>query len=158
MSNTINQKYGSSGQSVSITLDGLANTSARRGAAVDNRTATYQDVLVSGQVKAGAAPDGSGVVNVYLYGTVDDGTNFSDGADGTDAAHTLAGNAIPLGSVTVNAAATVFKFGPWNIADACGGRVPGLWGLIFENQSGDALDNAGGNNVIKYQGISAQIV
>ena len=155
MAGDIKLKYGTSNQAITITVASLANNSARESTVVDNSSNLFRDVLVAGFVKSGASgTSASGYVQIYVYGTADGGSNYTQGATGSDAAITLTvpPNARLLGTVNVVANATTYKFGPMSVARAFGGSMPEKWGIIVENKTGGTLDATGGNHGFYYQG------
>lgn len=157
----IKTKYGSHSQALTITIASLANNAARESTVVDNGTNLFLDALVSLKIKTGAGTPGAGpVVNVYAYGTVNDGTDYSDGATGSDAAITLTSppNVRLIGVINTPAASTTYKGGPFSVAAAFGGVLPAKWGIIIENKEGQTLDATGGNHSATYQGVLAQSV
>jgi hypothetical protein len=163
---TIKPLYGTSNQTITCSLApggvGLANNGARASTAVDNTTNLFLDVLVQFKIKTGASgTTATGTVNVYAYGTANGGTNYSDGATGTDAAITLTSppNAgTPIGIINCVANATTYISQPMSVAAAFGGVLPDHWGIIIENKTGGALDTTEGNHGKWYQGQQAQSV
>lgn len=152
----INPKYGASAN-FTITVASLADEAARESTAIDNGTNRYEDVQVGGFLKANATGvDSTGYVNIFAYGSADDGTTYSDGASGADSGHTLGGNAMLLGRVELNANGETAQFGPFSVARVFGGFVPEDWGIIVENQTGAALDATGGSHELHYQGIEME--
>lgn len=155
----IKEKFGTSGQAITLTIASLANGSARASTAVDNSTNLYLDALVSLKVKsASSSTSSSGSVTLYAYGTADGGTTYTESATGTDAAITLTSptNARLLGVVNVVANSTTYNAGPFAVAAAFGGNLPEKWGVIILNSSGATLDSTSGNHAIVYQGVYAQ--
>lgn len=154
-------KYGTSNQTITLTIASLANNSARASTALDNSTNVFLDALAQLKVKSNAAGTSStGYVNIYAYATADGGTTYSDGATGTDAAITLTSppNVKLIGRINVVANATTYKSDPLSVAAAFGGVLPDHWGIIIENKSGAALDSTGGNHAAFYQGVYGQSV
>lgn len=159
MASDVKEKFGTNGQTITVTLASLANNGARASTAVDNSSNLFFDAPVFIAIKSGAAStSASGYVNVYAYGTVNGGTNYTEGATGTDAAITLVSptNAILIGVVNVVANATTYYAGPFSVAAAFGGRLPEKWGIIIENKTGGTLDSSEGNHIKLYQGVYAQ--
>lgn len=157
----IKQKFGTSNQTITITVASLANNAARESTAIDNSTNLFIDAEVFVKVKSAAASTSStGSVAVYAYGTVDGGTTYTEGATGTDAAITLTSppNAPLIGVVNVVANATTYRRGPFSVAAAFGGTLPEKWGIILVNLSGATLDSTAGNHSVVYQGVLAQSV
>lgn len=156
MAGNLNNRYGTSNQTITITLASLANNGARESTVIDNSSNLWMDALVGGKVKSGASGTAAtGTVNVYAYGTDDGGTTYSDGATGSDAGITLTSppNMRLLGVVNVVANATTYKFGPFAVAQAFGGVLPEKWGIVIENKTSGTLDSTGGNHAVHYQGV-----
>lgn len=153
---TINQLFGTTNQSITITITSLGSTSLRESTAVSNTTNLFMDVKVQVKAKTNATGTSStGTVNVFAYATAD-GTTYSGGASGTDAAYTgNTGQLIFLGSIPAVANATTYT-GLFSLSRAFGyGGIPAGWGIVVENLSGAALDASVGSAA--YQGISATV-
>lgn len=154
---TINQLYGTTNQSITCTITSLGSGSARESTAVVNTANLFMDVKVQVKVKTNAAgTSATGAVNVFAYATADNGTTYSGGATGTDAAYTAnKDQLIFLGSIPAVANATTYV-GLFSLSRAFGyGGIPAKWGIVVDNQSGAALDASVGAAV--YQGISATV-
>ncbi len=159
MASTVEAKYGTQGQTITCTLASLTNNSARASTAVDNTTDLFFDALVFVAIKSGgSSTSSSGYVNVYAYGTVNNGTNYTENASGTDGSITLVSptNLILIGVVNVVANSTTYYAGPFSVAAAFGGRLPQKWGIVIENKTGGTLDSTEGNHLKLYQGVYAQ--
>lgn len=157
----IQTQYGTSNQVITITLASLASGSSRQSAVVDNTANLFLDVLFQLVLKTGAASVvATGYVNIWVYGTTDNGTTYGDGATGSDAAFTatVPSNLRLLGSMNTVANATTYKSNPMSVAAAFGGVLPQKWGIVVENQSGGAFDATGGNFDPQYQGVYGQTV
>jgi hypothetical protein len=157
MSTVFKNDYDTNGQSITCTITSLTNTSKRQSTAIDNTSNLYLDALVSVQVKtASSATSATGVVNVYAYGTVDNGTTYSDGASGTDGSITLTNppNMRLIGVINAVANSTTYTGGPWSVAAAFGGRLTAKWGIVVDNETGATLDASVG--AAKYQGVWEQ--
>lgn len=153
MSN-IKTAYGTSNQAITCTLTSLANGSRRQSAAVDNTSNLFLDALVALKLKSGSSGTSSaGRADVYAYGTVDGGTDYSDGATGSDAAITLTGppNMRLIGTVNMVANSTTYVAGPFSVAQAFGGVLPDHWGIVVDNESGSAFDGTVASAF--YQGV-----
>lgn len=155
--------YGSNGQALTITLTSLADssTAGRESTVVDNSSNKFLDALVTCKIKtqnSGSIASPSAVF-VYVYATVDGGSEYPDTVTGSDAAITL-NNPTQLQLVgTVYAAAinTTYKGGPWSIASLYGGRMPEKWGIVVVNDTGTALTSTGSDHVVEYQGVYATV-
>lgn len=160
MAGNILQKFGTNGQTLTCSLapagTGLANNGARESTVVDNSTTLYNDVLVFIKIKAGAASTvATGYINIYAYGTVNNGTSYSDNVTGTDAAITLVvpPNLRLIGIMNVVANATTYNSPVMSVAAAFGGVMPEKWGIVIENKCGGALDTTEGNHAKLWQGV-----
>ena len=154
---TINQLYGTTNQSITCTVTSLGAGSAQSSTAVVNTTNLFMDVKLQVKIKTNAAgTSATGAVNVFAYATADDGTTYSGGATGTDAAYTAnKDQLIFLGSIPAVANATTYV-GLFSLSRAFGyGGIPAKWGIVVDNQSGAALDASVGAAV--YQGINATV-
>lgn len=157
MAGDIKQKFGSSNQAITCTINSLSNTSARESTAVDNSSNVFEDALVQVIIaSASSSTSSTGYVNIYAYGTADGGTTYSANATGSDADATLTSppNARLIGRISVVANSTTYESHPMSVAAAFGGRLPEKWGIIVENQSGATL-SASGNSAF-YQGVYSQ--
>lgn len=146
--------FGTNGQSITCTITSLANNGQRQSTVVDNTTNLYLDALVTVRVKAAAASTSStGFVRVYAYGTVDNGTLYTDGATGSDGSITLTNppNMRLIGVISVVADSATYVGGPFSVAAAFGGILPAKWGIVVENKTGATLDASTGE--AKYQGV-----
>ena len=156
---TINQLFGTNNQTITLTIASLTNTSARESTAIDNTSNLFMDVKVAVKVKTNAAGTAAtGAVNIFAYATADNGTTYSGGATGTDAAYTNNKDAlIFLGSLPTIANATTYV-AMFSLSRAFGyGGIPAKWGIVIDNQSGATLDSTGGNHSAVYQGINATV-
>lgn len=147
---------GATATTITVTLTSLGSGAARQSAAVDNTSNRYLDAEVRVTTKGASAANVT-TLDVYAYGAAESTTPvYTDGASGSDAAFTAANrlNAVQVGQVVMNGT-TAVTAGPWSLAQAFGGNVPQKWGLIFVNNSGDALSATAGDHVVVYQGITA---
>ena len=159
MANTIKGLYGTNNQSITCTITSLATNTMRQSTAVDNTTNLFLDVLVQAKVKTGASgTTANGYIAVYVYGTADGGTDYTDGATGTDGSFSATNpqNIKLIGIVNAIANATTYVGGPFSVAAAFGGVLPDHWGVIIENQTGGTLDASVGS--VWYQGYQNQVV
>lgn len=159
MAGNVTQKYGTSNQTITITVASLANNGARQSTVIDNSSNLFFDALVFVKVKSAAASTSStGTVNVYAVGTADGGTTYSENAGASDAAITLTAppNARLIGVVNVVANSTTYYGGPFSVAAAFGGVLPEKWAVTLENKTGATLDATGGSHAVFYQGSLSQ--
>lgn len=158
---TIQTKYGSEDQTLTITLTSLASGSAREGTAIDNSSNKFLDVLVMVKVRfANTAPTGDKRVYIYAAGTVDSTSpEWPDAVTGTDAAITLdSPTQLKLIGAIEAAQNLTRKSEPMSVAQAFGGLMPVNWDIIILNSSGAALTATASDHTVKYQGISAEAV
>lgn len=162
MANTLKGSFGTSNQTITITLNSLASsaTAGRQSTAIDNSTNLYIDALVQVNINM---PGAGSVANdkccyVYAYGTADGGTTYSDGVGGTDGAftHSDPPNLRLIGVVNCPTNTGTYHGGPFSVAAAFGGILPDHFGIVVRNYTGLTL-NASGNTAI-YQGVYAQSV
>lgn len=155
---TFKAAYGTSNQTITITIASLGSGSSQSSAAVDNTSNLFLDALVQIKIKsAGSSTSSTGFVNVYAYGSSDGGTSYPEGA-GTNTSVTLTAppNVRLIGFLNVVANSTTYISEPFSVAAAFGGSLPAFWGIILQNNSGATLDATAGNHFAIYQGVQAQ--
>jgi hypothetical protein len=152
---TISMDY-SAAQTVTITMTSLANAAYRQSSVVDNTTNKFVDALLGGIVQVGTSPTSGGTFNVFVYGTYD-GTNYTAGCSGSDAAYTADGEEDELRfltSITVDTTTDQdYVFGPVSVAQVFGGVLPPKWGVVVRNTTGVTTNATGTNNEIQFTGI-----
>lgn len=163
MAADIKLKYpnGSFNDVITITFSSVTNNSARECTAISNTTTVDLDALVQAKVKTGASgTSATGYVNIWCYGSADNGTTYPDVVTGSDANITLVvpTNLIWLGSFNCVANATTYKSNLFSIASKFGGVLPSKWGIVLENKTGGTTDTTAGNHVVTFQRIQAQTV
>ena len=157
MSN-VKELFGTSNQAITCTITSLGNTAARQSTAIDNSANLWLDALVFVTVKTSSSALATvPYVNVYAYGTADGGSNYTEGATGTDGSITLVSptNLKLIGTISCPSTSTTYKAGPFSVAAAFGGILPEKWGIVIENQTGQSLDASVGSAI--YQGVANQI-
>lgn len=157
---TVKALFGTSNQAITVTLASLTNGSARASTAIDNSANLFLDALVQMKIKTGGASTTAvGVVNVYAYGTSDGGTTYPEANGGTDGAVTLVvpTNLRLIGQINCVANATTYTSEPMSVAQAFGGILPQLWGIVVVNNTGGTLDATEGNHLKIYQGVQQQV-
>lgn len=156
MAGDIKQKFGTSNQTLTITLASLANNSLRESTYVDNTSDLFADVLVLVQAKTGGSGTSSvGYMNIYAYGYVG-GSVYSAGATGADAAFTENDNLVLIGRISMVANSTTYYSPILSVAAAFGGVLPSRWGIIIKNVTGATISSTGSDHVVRWQGIYAQ--
>ncbi len=155
---TIKANLTGSGAITITSMVGITFTSFAGSLVITNTSNLYLDVYVQVKIKTGIGVDTvNGKVNVYGYGSVDNGTTYSDGTTGTDAIQTYASNRTHnlsfLGAITAKANTTTYVSNPFSFAMANGGVIPEKWGIVVENLTGATFDNTAGNFSAKFVGI-----
>ncbi len=127
----------------------------RESTVVDNQLSTlYMDVIIGGSFTLHATTAAVGVIEVWAYGSWNEGTTFTSDITGTDAALTLIAETkallrlvtvIPTAAVNSN----VHDWGPIGLAQIWGGLIPDQWGLWGTHDSGGAL----AASTTEYQGV-----
>lgn len=149
MATTLKQLY-PGGSALTITLNSLGSGAARCSLAVDNTTNLYDDVLLGGSFKPGTITASTAtVINIYVA-ALTDGTNYSGGATGTDAAYTVptyAGDLILIAVIPMQASATIEYIKKVSVANAFNGALPSKYCFIVQNQTGAALDGTAGGTL-----------
>ena len=147
----------STAQTVTITLTSLGDDSWRQSASVDNGTNLFLGTQLGGSIQVGTSPTADNTISIYAYGTYD-GTTFTAGASGRDAAYTADGEEVLfplLAVITVDATSDQdYIWGPVNVAKAFGDVLPETWGLVVHNDSGAALNATGTNNEVQFFGVT----
>lgn len=157
MAGSLLNNYGSSNQTITITVASLTNTSAQQSTAIDNTSNLWLDALVQLKIKSGASStSASGFLTIYAYGTADGGTTYSDGATGTNGSITLTAptNMRILGTMYIVSNATTYYSTPFSVASSFGGILPQKWGIVIVNNTGGTLDATGGSHAVFYQGVA----
>lgn len=153
-------KYMSS-STATITLQGLGSTSSRQSAQIDNTTNKYVDYLVSVKLASTSGTIG-GDKAAYVYAVAQDADGLGDwteGATTADAAITLTSppNAVRIGYVSVPAANTAYRSGPFSVAAAFGGMLPPKFAIVVENRTGLALSATTANFGVVVQPVGYNV-
>lgn len=161
-------RYGASA-AFTISLASLATSSTllagRESTAIDNTTSLYTDYLVGGFITVGTTPTASTSIEIWAYGSVNDSPTYPDVLDGTDSDETLTNSGMKFGPLKLLSAIPVpattsdldYWFGPVSLAAAFGGVVPKFCGLFVTHNTGVNLNATGGNHVINYTPVYANI-
>ena len=119
--------------------------SGRTSAAAVNSTDLADDSLLGGTIATTGTPTAGTVIEVWLYGSWNGGTNYSAGAGGTDAAFspaTLGVKQLMVLATVVNqtdTTARTYPIGPLSVAQAFGGTMPDHWGFYVVQNTGTTL-------------------
>lgn len=142
---------------ITITNTSLADGAYRQSTSVDNDTNGYLDAHVGGSIQTGTTPTADTNIEIYAYASYD-GTNFTGGASGSDAAYTADGEEglfKLLEVITVDATSDQdYVWGPVSVSQAFGGILPVKWGVVVLNNTGAALNATGTNNEVQFTGIT----
>lgn len=157
---TTSISYGAS-TAMTITLTSLASSSTllagRESTAVDNTSTLAVDYIVGGKTRAGAGTPIAGVIEYWAYGSYD-GTTYSGGASGSDAALTFASEktnlALLYSQPTDTTASHTYEWGPYSIASAFGGVVPKKWGIYIVHNMSAALSATAADHEVKYTAVN----
>lgn len=158
MAGDLKTKYGTSNQTITLSMSAMPNSGAVSCAGIDNTTNLFIDALVQINTKTDTTGVSAvGVMNVYAVGTADGGTTYAEG--GTHAAVTMTNppNARLIGVINTVANNTAYKGGPFSVANAFGGVLPDHWAIIVENRTGAQLMATTTVHSIFYQGVYGQI-
>lgn len=162
MASTVKTVYGTTHQTITISLASVTSGSSRESTLIDNTTNLFLDALVQAKVKTGAgALSGDKAVYIYAWGTADTSTpTYPDTVTGTDAAITVNSptQLKLLGTIWCAASSTSYISEPFSVASLFGGNLPAKWGLVVTNSTGATLDTTAGNFDVFYQGVQAQVV
>jgi hypothetical protein len=156
----VKSKYGTSGQTLTITLNSLADDAKRESTAVNNATNCFLDALVQVKIATNTSTDSTGdkCVYVYAYGTTDGGTTYSGNAAGTDGAFGTdpqqLSNCRLIGVIGAPTQNKVYESDAMSVASAFGGVLPQRWGIIVHNKTGQTLKAS--DCSARYQGLYAQ--
>lgn len=162
MATTVQTVYGTSA-AITLTSAGLASDSAltagRAGTVVTSSGAV--DYLVSGIITTSSSGTlgTSKQVEIWTFSQVSTGyyTGLSTAYTGADANASPTQKSImkllqiiPLGTGT----STVYSWGPFSIAQANGGLMPGSFGIFIVHNSCVALNAATGTQITQYQAVT----
>ena len=130
---TASQNYATAA-ALTITLTSLGDGSYRQSTAVDNGTNKYLDAIIGGSIQVGTSPTDGSAIEIFAYGTYDNGTTYTAGCSGSDAAYTADGEEsllAPLALIIVDSTSDQdYVWGPVSVAQAFGGFLPEEWGIV----------------------------
>lgn len=133
----------SSASTLTVTgLATLATAASATSATVSNATTNYFDVLLELTLTTAAGATATGVVEIWLKGSID-GTDFDDDV-----------NDKLVGVVSMAAAGVQTRKRVVGLASAFGGTMPAQWQVRIRNVTGAAL-TAG---AVSWVGVTAQSV
>ena len=160
---TVNSKY-IAAAAVTITLDALTSGSSRASTAVDNSTNLYDDYLVGTTIVTPASGTLAANPSVTVYvAPLMDGTHYTDGCTGTDAAFTPPGQinsavasviGVGTASQVLSVALTAYSL-PFSVASLFGGVCPQKFVVWATNNLGVALGTGNAVNAVGIEWTSA---
>ncbi len=157
----IKGKYGASNVTIPCTFGnnptGTLSQHGRISDPVDNSSACFQEVLLSGKIKSGTSPSGNKQFIVYGLGSTNNGGNYTDGftiGDADSAALTV--NARPIIPIAAPASTTTYHFGPVAVSVAFGMAIPSKWGLYVFNDHGVTPSTTNSDHGFWYEGQYSQ--
>lgn len=163
MATTQKPLYGSA-TAITCTTTSLATDAnllaGRASAAIDNTSNLFDSALVGGTIATTSTPTANTQIEVYFYGSWDNGTTYSDAIGGTDANVTIVSgqkNQLALAAVIAqpDTTARTYTIGPIDVRAAFGSdTLPDHWGLFVVHNTGQTL----GATALKYQGTNPQLV
>lgn len=166
---TIN--YGTDAAFTQTNLDGIASSATWvagwTSAAVDNTSTKAIDYLLTGQFQVESSGLSAGVINVYVYASLNDTPTwpdlFSAGTEGTEGTATLHDTEIrdtlrlAASIVTDTTASRNYAFLPVSVAALFGGVVPPYWAVFVAQSTGTTLETTGDPNQLYYAPIKYDI-
>lgn len=161
---TVTTNYDSSTAST-ITLVSLGADGWRESTGISNATNKYVDIIVSGNIRVGAVT-ADGLIEIYVAASIDNGTTYSGGLNGTD--QTITWGTTPTSSsvegfknlhlLDIIAVDTTDDNNPieftcrTTVAQACGGVVPQDWSIVVHNDTDIGFHASGTANEVIYVG------
>ena len=157
MTATIKSLYANAA-SITCAINSLASsaTAGRESTAIDNSSNLYLDALVTVKIVfPNSAPANDKAVYIWAYGW--DGTNYTGGCTGSDAAYTRDDPTVLrlIGVVPIPTQNKTYYGGPFSVAAAFGGILPSKWGIVVQNYAGQTLSSG---CTATYVGVYAQTV
>jgi hypothetical protein len=139
---------------ITITVASLGAASARESLVVDNSALLYLDAMITFKLKTVAGLAADKAIYIWLYAS-EDGTLYDYNATGADAAITLLSPHNFKGPFVINTPTDSLTYIAVlaSVASFFGGVMPKKWGVIVENQTGQALTAVAGDHSVKYSGI-----
>ena len=165
MANAILTKYGSK-TTLTAALEGVASdTNLLTGvesSVIDNTSAGYADILVSGFWTSGTSPTASRQVEVWAVAW--DGADFPNVFDGTTSAETITSSDIknsicsPVAIMSTNATSgRTYPFTGKSLRQAFGGELPSKCVLFVTHNTGVDSSSTAGDFELSYQGVYPEV-
>lgn len=127
-------------QTITITLDSLADGATVSSSTINNTINKYISADIQVKIRTGATPATPFTVTIKILRSVDGGTTFDDSGDNAEV--------LAIFGVT-DVASTDYIF---SMDTSNKGILPARWKLAVTNNTGDALDSTAGNFYAKFTG------
>lgn len=161
MTTTLQPSYAGAA-SITCTTTSLATDAnllaGRQSTVIDNTTNKYVTAFVGGTIATTGTPTANTQIEVYAFGSWDNGTTYSNGLGASDANATIvSGQKNQLSLLTVitqpDTTPRTYTIGPIDIRAAMGLEfLPDHWGIFVVHNIGTNL----GATALKYNGIADQ--
>lgn len=146
---------------LTITLASLASdtnlVAGRASTFVDNSSNLDIDHLLGGFITTGTTPTTARQIEVWVAPSVNGGSsNFAGGATGSDANLTPQEKTLMklLTIIPTNGTSNQqYNFGPFSIANACGGTMPQFYAIYFVQNTAAALNATPANQAVTAQRV-----
>ena len=142
-----------------FSLSTLAHSSTldlgRQSAVADN-TASFDDAIdafIGGIVTTSTTASTARQIEVWSFGSWDNGSTFTVGASTVDAGLNVSSMKTLMKLITIiptMQGASTYRWGPFSMAQAYGGLLPTKWGIFITHNTGVALGAAVGNHNLSY--------
>ena len=147
MPTTFKPLFGTNNQTITIVGNSLANASSVFSSAIDNSSNLYVDVLVAGSFAAAAASvSATGTISIIVAASSDGGSNYTSRTQDCKV----------LAVLDCSANSATPRLDPVSVASVYGGHLPQFFKIGIINNSGTALNAAGNNSTMYYQGVNDQ--
>lgn len=163
MSTTVRPKYGTA-TAIACTTTSLASDTnllaGRQSDQVDNTADLAVDALLGGTIATTSTPTTGSVIEIWVWGSWDNGTTRSAAAGASDANLSLATQGVKLMLANIhtinqdNTTARTHTFGPLSVAACFGGTMPDHWGVFIVHNTGQTL----GATALKYRPVQYENV
>lgn len=165
MPNDILIKYASSATLTAAVASLASDTNLLAGiesSVIDNRTAGYDDYMLSGKITTGTTPTASRQIEVWAVAW--DGNAWPDVFDGTSSSETITSADIkaaickPVAIMPTNATSDrSYFFSGVSLKDVFRGTLPSQVVLFVVHNTGVALNATAGNHELRIQGVYPQV-
>ena len=159
---TLTISYGSA-TSITCTTTSLASDTnllaGRQSNTVDNTSDLGVDALLGGTIATTSTPTANTVIELWLFGSWDNGTTYSaaaaSGGDANLSPATVGSKNLMVLAQVINqtdTTARTYTLGPISVAQTFGGVMPDHWGFYVVHNTGQTL----GATTMKYTAVQYQ--